>query len=311
MIGRETRRHPLAHESMPKQAEIDYVARMSRVLEVPTSEVERFLMGKPYTDPACGTYLIDVGQVLNLLPPPPARVLDLGTGSGWTAEMLARRGYQVVGADIAPDMIALARRRLDPALELRYEICDYEASLDVGEFDAAVIYDALHHAENEAAVIANAHACLKPGGILITIEPGHGHSRTAETLDVIAKFGTTEKDMPYRHQARLMKRAGFRTVRQYLRLSQLALDDLVPEDGRPTQEARFTALLQATATGLTSVVVAVKERDPASRPPTSPPRSLSLPAAIRESVRTLRSAIRESRRLLGAALADAARRPRT
>lgn len=70
---------------------------------------------------------------MKLLPPPPARVLDLGVGSGWTSEMLARCGYRVVGLDIAPDMIAIARRRITGSLDLRFEVCDYEAPLEPGE----------------------------------------------------------------------------------------------------------------------------------------------------------------------------------
>src|SRR5262245_22280906 len=198
---------------MPKEAEIGYVANMARVLNVPSAEVEHFLMNKPYCDPGRGTYLLDIGQLLKVLPPPPARLLDLGTGSGWTAEILARSGYHVLGLDIAPDMIALARRRASPSLALEFEVCDYEVPFDFGMFDAAVIYDALHHAENEAGVIANAFRSLRDGGVFVTIEPGAGHSQAPETRDVIAKFGTTERDMPYARQAALMRAAGFSLVR--------------------------------------------------------------------------------------------------
>ena len=111
---------------------------------------------------------------MKLLPPPPARVLDLGVGSGWTSEMLARFGYSVVGLDIAPDMIAIARRRITDSLDLRFEVCDYEPPTDLGTFDAVVIYDALHHAEDEQGVLANAFRGLKDGGVFISAEPASG-----------------------------------------------------------------------------------------------------------------------------------------
>ena len=244
---------------MSKQAEIDYVARMSAVLQTEQAKVEHYLSRKPYSDPNRQLYFIDLGQLLRMLPPVPARVLDLGVGPGWTSEFFARSGYSVLGLDIAPDMIELARRRLDPALDLRFEVHDYERSIPEDGFDAVVLYDALHHAVDEGRVIANALTCLKPGGRLVTMEPGRGHSQSAEALDAIAKFGTTEKDMEFAHQARLMREAGFASVRQYMRLSQLPTEDLETSEGRALQPAHNHALFQNTLDqGSSCVVVAVK-----------------------------------------------------
>src|SRR5262249_34044796 len=202
---------------------------MVRVLKVSQAEVEHSLMTKPYGDPLRGSYFLDLGQMMKLLPSPPARLLDLGTGSGWTAELFARCGYAVVGVDVAPDMIQLARRRLASSLDLRFEVCDYEHPFDLGAFDVVIIYDALHHAEDDGGVVANAFRCLRDGGLFITAEPGIGHSATPETREVVAKFGTTERDMPYQRQAALMRAAGFGQVRQYLRLSQFPLEDVSTE----------------------------------------------------------------------------------
>ena len=195
---------------------------------------------------------------MTFLPPPPARLLDLGCGSGWTSELFARAGYDVLGVDIAPDMIDIARRRMAATLPLSFAVSNYEGALALGEFDAVVIYDALHHAEDERAVVANAFRALSDGGIFISIEPGRGHSTTAPTRDVVAKFGTTEKDMPHEHQAALLLDAGFSDVRQFLRLSQLTLENVASEPGRRAQQAQFQALLDGTQNGLTSVVVGLK-----------------------------------------------------
>lgn len=251
---------------MPKDAEIQYVVNMAKMLKVSSAEVEHHLVHKPFADSSRWTYLLDMGQIMKLLPPLPARVLDLGVGSGWTSEMLARCGYSVVGLDIAPDMIAIARRRITGSLDLRFEVCDYEAPSDLGKFDAIVIYDALHHAEDEQGVLANAFRGLKDGGVFISVEPGVGHSTTEATRDVVAKFGTTEKDMPYEHQAELLRAAGFVQIRQYLRLSQLPLECVATEEGRSAQWAHFTALTEATRNGLTSVVVAVRDAAPEAVP---------------------------------------------
>lgn len=45
-----------------------------------------------------------------LLPPPPADVLDLGTGSGTMAMIYARMGHRVRGIDLVPEMIDDAHR---------------------------------------------------------------------------------------------------------------------------------------------------------------------------------------------------------
>lgn len=51
---------------------------------------------------------------MSLLPPPAQSgiIVDLGCGSGVTAEILDEAGYSVVGIDASPDMIAIARGRV-------------------------------------------------------------------------------------------------------------------------------------------------------------------------------------------------------
>ena len=60
--------------------------------------------------------------------PPPRRVLDLGTGTGVAAAAVARRfpEAEVIGVDLAPAMVAEARRQLPPELAPRvtFEVGD-------------------------------------------------------------------------------------------------------------------------------------------------------------------------------------------
>jgi SAM-dependent methyltransferase len=193
---------------MPKQGEIDYVKNLDPA-------AVRHAQGKPFSDPACGQHLLNLGVVFSLLPAPPARILDLGVGTGWTSGLLARRGYDVVGVDIAPDMIDLAVGQCDPSLSLRFVASDYERLDFRDEFDAALFYDALHHAEDELEALAGAWRELKPGGICITVEPGAGHAASAQAT--VARFGVTEKDMPPRAIMALADRIGFRECLVYPR----------------------------------------------------------------------------------------------
>jgi SAM-dependent methyltransferase len=195
---------------MPKQAEIEYLAQIG------AAGVEHAL-GKPYTNFDCGTTLVAIGAIMALLPPPPGRLLDLGCGSGWTSVMYAKRGYSVVGQDLAPAMIELANenKRRSGMEHLGFAVADYEALDYRDEFDCAVFFDALHHADNETAALASVFRALKAGGTLVTHEPGEGHAVQPASIDAMQRFGVTERDMPPRHIMRVAREIGFRGARCY------------------------------------------------------------------------------------------------
>lgn len=83
------------------------------------------------------------------------RLLDAGCGTGALAVEAARRGAEVVGIDLSPGLIAIARERAPSALagRLRFEAGDMLSS-DHGEFDHVVAMDSLIH--SPAAEIATA-----------------------------------------------------------------------------------------------------------------------------------------------------------
>lgn len=179
---------------MPKAGELTYLASLGEQGRIHSLE-------KPFSDPTCGINLASIGFIMTLLPPPPARILDLGCGGGWTSSFFAMRGYEVVGQDIAPDMIELAQENCARhGLEQRLSfLCSDFESLDMdGQFDAAIFFDSLHHAEDELLAIGSAYRALKPGGVLITHEPGDGHATTAESIEAMRIYGVTERDMPPR-----------------------------------------------------------------------------------------------------------------
>ena len=163
---------------------------------------------KPFSDPDCGFDLMQVGGLFTLLPPPPARILECGCGTGWLTRLFAQRGYECVGIDVAPKAIELARSI--PAAagpEPEFAVADAETMAFDAEFDAVVFYDALHHSIDEAAVIRNAFRALRPGGVCITSEPGIGHQEAS--AEVVETYGVTEKDMPASYIIELGRNAGF------------------------------------------------------------------------------------------------------
>src|SRR5581483_27671 len=78
----------------------------------------------------------------------PTHILDLACGTGNVSERLAAEGYAVTGVDIAPDMVAEARRKANERkLPVRYFVQD-AADLDLpGEkFDLCVsLFDSMNY----------------------------------------------------------------------------------------------------------------------------------------------------------------------
>ena len=104
--------------------------------------------------------------VVRLDPKPGERILDLATGTGWTSRSLARRGAQVVGVDIAADLLAAAREfaRHDQ-LPIDYRLADAEAlPFDAGQFDAVISTCGVMFAGKPEAAAAEIARVVRPGG---------------------------------------------------------------------------------------------------------------------------------------------------
>jgi SAM-dependent methyltransferase len=194
-----------------KQGEIDYMQQIGE-------DGARSAYDKPFSHFTCSKNLVDLGLIMALLPQPPARLLDLGCGTGWTSAFFARRGYQVVGQDIAPDMIRFAERNRAryEASQLEFIVSDYESMSFSEPFDCAVFYDSLHHAVDERAALQSVYRALRPGGVLITHEPGVGHSKSADAINAMQLYGVTEKDMPPAHIRDLCAEIGYSSFNVHL-----------------------------------------------------------------------------------------------
>ena len=106
----------------------------------------------------------------------PRWVLDAGCGTGRVARELARRGVDVVGVDLDPDMLATARRR-SPALRwIEADLASFQLDRT---FDVAVVAGnvmILLAPGTEPAVVANIAHHLRPDGLLIAgfqVRPEH------------------------------------------------------------------------------------------------------------------------------------------
>lgn len=189
----------------PKQGEREYFARIGEA-------GRRHALGKPFSDDHCLQYLVNLSVFMSVMRPPPARIVEFGCGTGWLSLIFAERGYEVVGVDISPDAIALAEqlRAARCLSRASFRTADYEEVRIDPPADYVIFHDALHHAESEAAALRAAYAALAPGGMVICIEPGDGHSIAPGSVHAVQEYGVHEKDMPPRTIIRHARAAGFR-----------------------------------------------------------------------------------------------------
>jgi SAM-dependent methyltransferase len=112
-------------------------------------------------------------------------IVDLGCGSGRSAEILAQRGYQVLGIDISTDMIAIARKRV-PTAEFRVEsaftadIPPCTAVIAIGECFSYLFDENSDNILN--ALWQRVYRALPAGGIFIFDVVIPGHVAPGETL---------------------------------------------------------------------------------------------------------------------------------
>lgn len=104
-------------------------------------------------------------------------VLDIACGTGVLFPYyLARRVSGLVGVDITPNMAAIAAEKVKGNPLCRVLCADALCLPFCGSFDACVVYNALPHFADPAALIAASAGYLKPEG---TLTIAHGMSRAA------------------------------------------------------------------------------------------------------------------------------------
>ena len=157
------------------------------------------------------------------LPPPPARVIDVGCGDGALTRELIARGYDARGIDPhAPEGPAFERITLE---ELRVE----------RPYDVAIAVVSLHHVHDLARAVERLAESVAPGGLLIVdefdrdrLDPpttawlghqrqalaavglGHAHEpANAEALDHILTWDAVRAALAARFEERSVERVAY------------------------------------------------------------------------------------------------------
>src|SRR5215207_9427128 len=233
----------------------------------------------------------NVAQALAL--PADRRILAVGCGSGWLSEYLARLGYDVTGLDISPDLIEVARERVERVpygadhetpLRCRFLVHDVEVAPLEQQFDAVVCYDSLHHFEDERAVLKNLAAMTKYGGSLFILEgdrPEEGSENEEELLEVMRNFGTLESPFSRDYLRVLLDSCGFAVVGDYVSVNGLFGRDSL-EGGRLRVEPPPVNYLLCKK--VTAAVGRPAASVPDTRNPSEPSARMSFPEGWPPSV---------------------------
>jgi SAM-dependent methyltransferase len=135
------------------------------------------------------------------LDPPPESVLDAGCGTGRVAIELARRGLEVVGADVDASMLAAARAAAPAITWVEHDL----TTLDLGRaFDVVLMagnVPLFTPPGTHAALVVGCARHLGPGGLLVAgfqlgrryaLDEYDRHCAAAD-LELAARFATWDR----------------------------------------------------------------------------------------------------------------------
>lgn len=131
-------------------------------------------------------------------------VLDVGSGDGVLAALLAPRSRRVTCLDRSERVIAAARRRLSGARNVRFVVGDMHAlPFPPGSFDTVTMFNVLAYSADPATAVAEAARVLRPGGSLsvVALAPHEHHELTSS-------YGHVSSGISARELRALMARAG-------------------------------------------------------------------------------------------------------
>jgi ubiquinone/menaquinone biosynthesis C-methylase UbiE/DNA-binding transcriptional ArsR family regulator len=144
---------------------------------------------------------VEAAIVQALADKPMRSLLDLGTGTGRMLELFGPSIERGLGVDLSPDMLSLARARLDRAGLKHCSVRQgdiYNLALPRESFDVVLVHQVLHFLEDGARAIREAARVLTPSGRLMVIDfaphdheflrEEHAHHRLGFAPETVAQW---------------------------------------------------------------------------------------------------------------------------
>jgi SAM-dependent methyltransferase len=108
-------------------------------------------------------------RLLSFFPPPPAKVLDVGCGLGYSAYLLSTKGYEVTGVAPSPELVAYAREKYagSGARFMALGFFDDHPVFAEGLYDVLFFQESMQYLSPLSRVMERARRLLKEKGTLI------------------------------------------------------------------------------------------------------------------------------------------------
>ena len=158
----------------------------------------------------------------------PMRFLDIGCGSGASVGAASALGWDAIGIDLDPQLIAEGREQLK--VDLRC-VPILECGLPPGEFDFIKLRDVIEHLPDPLDVLGKVREILAPDGVVLLVTPNEGGLPTRARI-VLRRRRTLVATVPPPHHlhsfapgtlVRTVRRAGLRPYTTFT---------TTPSDGR-------------------------------------------------------------------------------
>ncbi|MEE4152896.1 MAG: metalloregulator ArsR/SmtB family transcription factor [Erythrobacter sp.] len=134
-------------------------------------------------------------------------VLDIGTGTGRIAELLAPLADRVVALDKSLEMLRIARARLQhlPAIKAELVQGDFaQLPFNAGQFDTVLLHQVLHFAHNPQVPLAEAARVTRSGGRIAIVDFANHDREELRSRHQHVRLGFTDTQM-----SALLQHAGF------------------------------------------------------------------------------------------------------
>lgn len=135
--------------------------------------------------------------ILGVLPPAPARIADLGCGTGTLTRLLVDAGHLVDGLDFSPEMVRRARLKVP---EADFVVADASSPpFEKGAYDVVLSRHVLWALPDPVAGFAAWVDLLAPEGLVVLVEGNWmtGAGLTAAAAEEIVR--TVRQDASVRH----------------------------------------------------------------------------------------------------------------